>query len=333
MILTLFKKTYFIQISWVIIFAIILAVPGLFSKDFLFLPNKTLFLQISCIYPWLKINWVYQIISNILLVVLAFYVKSIFSEHQLVHRQNLLPSLLILALFHFIYPTDYLLITVVNLFLIAFSFGFLLKSFDDIKPDNSIFSAAILISIASFISYSNLIFFLLIWMSFIIFQNYNWRYFFITIIGLIGPYLFLFTWLFWFDKTDLISIEWNQFYHQFYSIPSINGLLNIIIFSILTFFVFTSLAKIIPETPSKIIAIRRKTSLSIWFVILSIYPFLLYNDKISNSLIIIPLAGLLGYYLRIVKSRRLWIDILFSIFIALIIFSKYYLIYASEILL
>ncbi len=313
-----------------IVFAVILAIPGFLQSNTNYIPQTTLFLKLSCIYPWLQINWVYQLISNLLLLALAFYIKDVFAKHELVHRQNFLPSLLVLALFNFLHPFQFQLLAVINVFLVAIAFNFLLNSFEDEHPDNSIFSASILVSLATFISYSNLIFFPFIWLSFFVFQNYSLRYLPITIIGLISPYLFLFTWLLWFDKTDLISLEWSLFNEHLYQLTHINGLFNIMILSILAFFTLVSFGKIIPETPSKIIAIRRKTTLSLWFLLFSIFPFVFFPDLISNSLFIIALAGLLGYYLRVIKTRRLWIDFLFSAFIILIIINKYS--YATKIL-
>jgi hypothetical protein len=330
-ILSLFKKTYFAQISWVVIFAIILAIPGFIQSNTAYIPQTTLFLKLICIYPWLQINWVYQLISNLLLLALAFYVKDVFSKNELVHRQNFLPSLLILALFNFLHPFQYQLLAIINLFLIVYAFDFLLKSFEDEHPDNSIFSASLLISMASLISYSNLIFIPFVWLSFFVFQNYSLRYLPITITGLISPYLFLFTYLFWFDKTDLIFIEWESIPDNLYQFISIHGIFDVVNISILGFLSFISLAKILPEIPGKIIAIRQKTSLSLWLLIFSLYPLLFFPDLISNNFFIIPLTGLLAYYLRIVKSKRLWIDFLFTSFIILIIINKY--IYATEVFL
>ncbi len=332
MILQLFKKTFFIQISWIIVFAIAFAVPHFFQNNTEYIPQTTLFLNLICFYSWLKINWLYQVISHLLLLGLAFYVKEIFAKHQLAHHSNFLSSLILIALFNFFYPFQYQFLGIVNLFLLAIAFDFILKSGDDDQVDNSIFTASFILSLASFISYSNLLIFPIIWFSFFIFQNYNWRYLPMSIVGLIIPYLFLFTWLFWFDKLELISSEWDSAYHTFYQIPQFNSIFYSIIFSILGFFLFVSLAKIIPETTAKVIDIRRKTSLSIWMMFFSLYPLIFFPDSISKNLFLIPLAGILGYYLRIVKTRRILIDIIFTTFIILLLINKYYLAYASKVL-
>lgn len=332
MILSLFKKSHFVQITWVILITIILAVPGIYQTETIFWPESTLFTKISCLAPWLKINWIYQIITNLLLILLAFYVKAVFSKHQLVHYQNYLPALLIIVLFNFSYPYAYQLAAILNLFLLALSFSFLLDSFDDEKPDNSIFSASLFLSLASFLSYSNFYFLILIWVSFFVFQNYSWRYLPISIVGLLTPYIFLFTWLFWFDKMDILFHEWNHAAEQFYQFPQFTGLFNIIILSILGFFIFASLSKIIPETPAKIIAIRRKTNITLWFLLFAFYPLLFHPDFISKNLITIPLAGLLGYYFRVVKMRRKWMDLLFTLFIIIIIANKYFRLDAFKVL-
>ena len=331
MLLSLFKKTYFVQISGIIIFAIIMAIPGFMQDKTLFWPNNTLFLKISCLHPSLQINWLYQGLQFIFLLILAFYVKFLLTKHQLVHHLNFIPSLLIIALFSFQQPYQYQLINTISLIFISLAYSFLLNGFDDEKPDNSLFTASLFIGLSSFFSYSNTYFIVLVWISFFVFQIYSWRYFPITLVGLITPYLFLFTWLYWYDKLDLVLIEWEYISEQLISTPQINNLPHIIIFSLLGFLILFSLSKIIPEIPGKIIAIRKKTSISLWFLFISLFPFIWSPDNISKNIIIIPIAGLVGYYLKTVKTRRIWIDLVFTAFILLLIFNKYYLAYAEKI--
>lgn len=333
MLLSLFKKTYFIQISGIIFFAILVSIPGFIQDQTVFWPQNTLFLKVSCLHPYLQINWIYQSLSFILLLIFAFYTKLLLSKHHLIHHLNFIPSLLIITLFSFQQPFQYQLINTISLFFIALAYSHLLESFDAEKPDNSLFTASLFISLASLFSYTNMVFILLIWISFFVFQIYNWRYLPITIIGIIIPYLFLFTWLYWIGNLDMILMEWKEISTKIYALPRINSLLNILIFSILGFLILLSLAKIIPETPGKIIAIRRKTSLSLWFLFISLFPFIWGADLISKNIILIPIAGLLGYYLRSVKRKRLWIDFIFTIFVFLLILNKYYLAYAEKIFL
>ncbi len=330
MILSLFKKTYFVQIGIIIFFAIVMAIPGFLQEKTAFWPTNTLFLKVSCLHPSLQINWLYQGLQFVVLLGLAFYVKLLLTKHQLVHHLNFIPSLLIIVLFSFQQPFEYQLINTFSLFLLAFAFSFLLNGFDDDKPDNSLFTASLFISLASFFSYSNAYFLVLVWISFFVFQIYSWRYLPITLVGLITPYLFLFTWLYWFDKLDMVIYEWEHISTQLITKPQINSLLNIIIFSILGFLILLSLSKIIPEIAGKIIAIRKKISISLWFLLISLFPFIWSPDIISKNIILIPIAGLVGYYLKTVKTRKFWIDLVFTIFILLLIFNKYYLAYAEK---
>jgi len=327
-ILKLFRQSYFVQISGIFVFAILFFIPGFMQDSTNYWPNTTIFLQTIQLTALFKANWIYQLVSDFLLLGLAFYIRSIFKQHQLIHSLNLMPILIILSFFNFQTPFEFQLANTLNLFLIAFCYSFLLQSFEDEKPDNSIFSASLFVSLASFLSYANLTLLPLIWISFFVFQNYSWRYFPISIIGLITPYLFLFTWMFWNNNSNLLLNELHQFYFQLYHIPNIHGLINIIFISVTGFFILSSLSKIIPEIPGKIISIRKKTNLSLWFLLISLYPFLFIDNSLAKNLIIIPLSGLLGYYLSQVKVRRFWIDLIFSIFIIFIVLSKYYQVYA-----
>jgi len=331
MILAFFKKSYFTQVSGVVFFAMLMAIPDFLQTQTEYIPQTTLFLKQFPLQGWWQINWLYQIINNLLLLALAFYIKHILSKHELINRRNFLSSILVIALFNFLHPFQFQLISVLNVFLLSFSLHYLLQSFEDEHPDNSIFSASLLISFASLFSYSNFIFFPFIWISFFVFQNYSIRYLPITIIGLLSPYLFFFTWLFWFNDLNIIIAEWNFINKSFFQVLQIHGILQIIIFSILGFFAFISLSKILPEVPSKIIAIRQKTTLSLWLLVFSFYPLVFFPDLVSNNFFIIAYAGLLAYYLTTLKNKRLWIDLLFTIFVILLIINKYY--YASEIFL
>jgi len=328
MILSLFHRYYFAQISWIIIFAILFAIPGFVQLNGEAWSSNTLFLKLSCLHPWLNIHWVYESIQFLSILFIAFLIKYILTNHQLVHHSNFLPSLLMIALFGFQQLFYFELIMSLNLLLLVFFYQFILQSFDEEKPDNAIFSASFFIGLATLISYNNLAFLVLIWISFVVFQNYSWRYIPISIAGIIVPYLFFLTYLFWTNQLDLISAEWTALTNYPYQLPELKNLFSIIIYSILGFLILISLSKIIPETSSKIISIRKKVSFSLWFLLISIIAMLFSNEQIVKNIFLIPLSGLLGYYLRVVKTRRRLIDLIFSLFILFLLFQKYYLAYA-----
>jgi len=328
-LLQLFHKNYFTQISWIVVFAILFAIPDFVQQSGEIWSSNTLFLKLSCLHPWLKIHWIYETIQILTVIGIAFLVKYILTSHQLVHHSNFLPSLLIIALFGFHQVFDFQLIISLNLLILVFFYQFILQSFDEEKPDNAIFSASFFIGLATLISYNNLVFLVLIWISFLVFQNYSWRYIPISLTGIIVPYLFFFTYLFWTSQLHLINTEWTALANYPYRLPQINDVFSIIIYSILGFLIFISLSKIIPETSSKIISIRKKVSFSLWFLLISIIVMLFSNEPIVKNIFLIPLSGLLGYYLRIVKTKRKLIDFVFSLFILFLLFQKYYLAYAT----
>lgn len=331
MVLSLFKKSYFIQISWIIIFSILLTIPSFFQSNTTFIPQSTIFLKLICFYPWFKISWLYQLISYISLLSLAFYIKNFLARNSLISRQNFIPSLVIILLFNIFHPFQYQLLSIIFIFLITIFISFLLNSFEDDNPDNSIFSASIILSLASFFSYSAFLLFPIIWISFFIFKNLRLRYFFMSLVGLIIPYIFLVAYLFWCNKLDLLSAEINTIEKYFFHIYHFTGLLHFIILVLLVFFAFVSLINIIPEISSKLIEIRYKTVLFIWIFAIGLYTFIFYPDTISNSIIIVAFPALLGHYLFSIKKQRLWIDLIFTTLVILIFINRY--IYVIESLL
>ncbi len=332
MLLRLFHKNYYTQISLLILFTVAFAIPDFIQKTGENWSDNTLFLRLSCLHPWIRISWVYESLQLLVLLAIAFIIKHTLTAHQLIHQSNFLPGLILISLFGFHQLFDFQILTSINLFLLILAYSHLLKSYDDDQPDNALFSASFFIGLATFISYTNIVFLVLVWISFFVFQNYSLRYLLITIIGLIVPHLFFATWLFWFDQLPLLEKEWQTTSNFSYQLPQFNDLFLIITYAILGFFIFLSLSKIIPETSSKIISIRKKVSLSLWFLALSIIILLFSADPIVKNAYLIPLSGLLGYYLRSVKNRRNLIDTIFSLFIFFLLFQKYYLAYAPSLL-
>jgi len=323
MVLSIFKKSYFIQISWIIIFSILLAIPSFFQSYTLFIPKSTIFLKLICFYPWFKISWLYQFVSYLLLLAFSFYFKRFLASNLLISRHNFIPSLLVLLLFNVFHPFQYQVLSIIFIFLLTISISFLLKSSEDEIPDNNIFGAALSLSLASFLSYSAIILFPIIWISFLIFKTLKIRYLFMTLIGLAIPYIFLLTYLFWCDSLDVLFQEINNIETHYFHIYHISGLFNLAILFLLVFFTFLSLSKIISETSSKLIEIRRKTILFLWIFAFGLYTFFFYPDTISNSIIIIAFPAILGHYLIGVKKQRLWIDFIFTILLILIIINRY----------
>ena len=323
MVLSIFKKSYFIQISWIIIFSILLAIPAFFQSNTLFIPKSTIFLKLICFYPWFKINWIYQLFSYLLLLSFALYIRRFLATNLLINRHNFIPSLLVLLLFNVFYPFQYQALSVVFIFLVSISISLLIKSSENETPDNNIFGAALTLSLASFLSYSAIILFPIIWISFFIFKTLKIRYLFMTLIGLSIPYLFLLTYLFWCNSLDILFEEINAIENLYFHINQISGLLNLAILFLLLFFTFISLSKIISETSSKLIEIRRKTILFLWIFAFGLYTFIFYPDTISNNIIIIALPAILGHYLIKIKKQRLWIDFIFTILVILIIINRY----------
>lgn len=205
MLLRLFHKNYFTQISLLILFAVVFAVPDFIQKTGAEWSDNTLFLRLSCLHPWIKTIWVYESLQLLAIIGIAFFIKYIFTAHQLIHHSNFLPGLILISLFGFHQLFDFQILTSINLFLLILAYSHLLKSFDDDKPDNALFSASFYIGLATFISYTNILFLLLVWISFFVFQNYSWRYLPITIAAIIVPYLFFASWLFWFDQLSLLE--------------------------------------------------------------------------------------------------------------------------------
>ena len=77
MLLRLFHKNYYTQISLLVVFAAVFAVPDFIQKTGANWSDNTLFLRLSGLHSWLKITWVYESLQLLILVGLAFFIKYI----------------------------------------------------------------------------------------------------------------------------------------------------------------------------------------------------------------------------------------------------------------
>jgi hypothetical protein len=184
----------------------------------------------------------------------------------------------------------------------------------------TVFNIGTLLSVASMFYLPSFIFVLLIWVGFIIYRIISWREWFISILGLIFPYIFLGTYYFWNDcllskivsyKNALSLINFQDFHLSLYTL---------IIVSFLGIILILSLFKFITTINEKQIKIRKFLSFIIWFFLISsisLLPSVKYG--ILSYMVMIPSASvLITLYLSNAK-KHLWAEgILISLTLLLI---------------
>jgi len=259
-------------------------------------------------------------ITIALLITEALLLNHMLSKNDLIPKNSYLGAyifIIISSLFSDIILLNPVLI--INIFIIT-AIGMFLPVYEKHEAYATVFNIGTIISVASMFYFPSFILIVLIWVGFIIFRIFSWREWFISILGLILPYIFLGTFYFWNDcfesklesyKNALSLISFHDFHLSLYVI---------IIVSFLGIILLLSLFKFIVTIGEKQIRIRKYLSFIIWFFLISciaILPSAKYS--ILSYIMIIPSASILiTLYLSNTK-KQLWAEgILISLALLLI---------------
>ena len=320
-----FNSGYPVRYLIVFIIACIIWLPSLISPHFIFEQNSVIgFFDLNN--EFMRSNSKYFIwISFIFTVLSAVAINQILKEYDLVNINNT-TGLILFVLFASVIPlfTSVNFYVLLNLILILFIQGVLKLSLIE-NPVSVVFNSSFFLGIAS-LFFSPLIFLIIIiWIALIMNMHTDIRNFIISIIGLLLPYLFVFTWFFW---NDTLIENWNQIIVQLsnYHLNIQNWKLNVFDLVMLLFplmLIIFSILKIINKLGEKSNYTRRNTLVILYFLgLLTIIIILFSGSSLALLLLAIPATIIVSIALNAVERfKRL--NIFFTIFIFLIILYHY----------
>ena len=322
MILKLFKQSYFAQIALLIGLATIIWLPAFIKPHTAISSHSNLFTDFLFSQTLISHPLPGIVLGFIVLLSSAFLLATIFSNHQLTHRNSFLSGFLFVL---FLSRTPEHLgfhPALITLLLLLLGLKKLLDNFKSLRSYNLLLSASILFSLASLFTPSVLLLFPVIWISLIIFQSFNWRSIPISLIGLLSPYLFIASAYFWFDNGLLFMKQMEHLLTQLLSLPKMPTWLEIAELTISTALLFLASSLILPRIGNQVISIRKKTSFMYLFLGISILISFFSLDILAREIVIAPFAAILGFYFSAVK-RQFWADVFISLVFLLVLFQNY----------
>ncbi len=260
------------------------------------------------------------VISILLLSFQAVYLSILMQKHNLVERNNWIPSILYLVLSIITMNGILTNIVISNLFILLM-FGRLFDSFQSIKGVDNVMLSSFYVTISSLFYYPSIILILAIFICLIIFRHINWRHFVSILLGMFIPILYLATFYFLTDELfvqyNLITQMWSEIFAHLHEIV----LDRIILTLIISFFLFLSIFHLSLHQQGKLIKIRKKTSVLITFSIFSIIMLLISTQPTAQSLlnIILLLSATFSIYLIEVKKQLVSTILFWSIVLTTIL--------------
>jgi len=292
MILKSLKNSHSYLIVTLILFSLFFFTSSYFNKEFKNIPQ------------------IFQYFS-IFILVLSFLFTTFFSIalNNLIYEKDVIkkPNF-VLAFVFLLLNTPF----VINYKMIIFSFllllflNNLLKLYKQKQPYSIVFNAGIILSLLSFYIPHTLILFPLIILSTLIFRNINWRIIVISILSLLVPYLFVWTYqLFFHPDPNLFFPIFNFKYISINFDISFYPLHQQIWFSALAIVVLFSVFELFKWMYKKSIRSRESFTIIIFFLLISIFIFLFTKNIESVFLVFIPLSIIMANFFVYYKKSRL----------------------------
>ena len=290
MILKSLKNSHSYLIVTLILFSLFFFTSSYFNKEFKNIPQ------------------IFQYFS-IFILVLSFLFTTFFSIalNNLIYEKDVIkkPNF-VLAFVFLLLNTPF----VINYKMIIFSFllllflNNLLKLYKQKQPYSIVFNAGIILSLLSFYIPHTLILFPLIILSTLIFRNINWRIIVISILSLLVPYLFVWTYQLFFHQELLFPIFNFKYISINFEISSY-PLHQQIWFSVLAIVVLFSVFELFKWMYKKSIRSRESFTIIIFFLLISIFIFLFTKNTESVFLVFIPLSIIMANFFVYYKKSRL----------------------------
>jgi hypothetical protein len=215
---------------------------------------------------------------------------------------------------------------------ILFSHTFILFGLIRIAQSNRLdealgkyFEAGTFFSIASLFYFPSILLYPTVWVALIVIRPFVWREWLTSLLGLLLPYLFAFTWYFWFDGLNLFVFG-KIFYPSQDFIPNPSAWSGFTTTTVVAWLVLSGLSLWFLLTkgwPLNTILSKNMLVVFIWLLLLSTLAFLMAPayEILYFSLIALPLSVIISNYFVQLKWN-LFADLLLITLITLIIIDS-----------
>ena len=257
--------------------------------------------------------------SNVLLFIIGLLMamgwNNALSERGVFKNVTIIPAFLFIILSSVFSLSSFWLCAFIFLFVL----NKLMLCFQQERPYGLLFDSGFLIGLATVINPICIFFFMLTYVAVMVYSTINWRNFLIPIIGLFTPFLFIWTYGFYFDSLpDLIDY---YFSYIKWSLPTIEYSLAFLIWStlvlLLFFFAIRELAQWLTMK-----SLRSRKSFYIFFAysICAFVGFFFVQDSWNYLLLFsLPFTVLTANYFLFIE-KRWWYE---SLFILILISTVY----------
>jgi len=315
--LNFFKKGLPDRYIVLTVFALLMWSPVLLNKSQLFSvdhPFLNISYQIDGIYSYLIYG-----LSFLIIIISSLTVNHLANEAEFTGQQITMAMFFFLVLV-FSFPGFVLSapVVMVNLILI-FVFGNLFKLSGTPNQVALSFDSGFLLGLSSLVFFPVVFLLLLVWVAFLIHRANAWRNYVVSLMGLLTPYVFLFTWLFWTDSLAVNVIPDSRFFSIIFIWIEQTTWLEKIIFVLIFFVTVFSIIKVVNEQIEKNIVLRRNLIIVEYGLVIIFVVILIFSKNLTTGVFLTaPAAWLIShtsYHLKKTKRMNIFLIVLLVLII------------------
>ena len=262
-----------------------------------------------------------SIVAILLVSLQAIVINYLLIKNNLSFRNNLLPSFIFILLSGSTLSITQLSAPLFASLFVLLAIAELIGMYELKDPFTECFNASFFITIASFFYFPAISFFLLIWITFLIYRVLSWREWIISFVGFFAGCILVWFYFFWNNQEQVIWHEVKQFFaYPEHFIVQISRPVYII-WGIIILIFLGSLSNLMNHINEKVIAIRRKYWVVIFSFIIAILSFVYANQQYRFHIIFftIPVTIIINYALLNRKRQRRSELLLWLLTIAIIV--------------
>jgi hypothetical protein len=323
MLTKIFGSNSIFSLVILILLTIVLWSRMLFSNIFItsYIPASPFYNQLCTLLGNMNIIAFFLCIGMVIFQ--ALLLNNILIENELLPRKTYMAAFL-----YVLYISSFRDIVVFHPVLIAFlllsaALFNLMKLYDRKEGYSLVFNIAFFVSLASLFYFPAIVFILFIWACFIVYRLFSWREWFISILGLLLPYLFLGTYYFWTERLQEKIAEYEQAFSviNFHELsPSFSAWIILGFSALMILFSVFRILRLINE---KAIRIRKQLAIILWLFVISYLAMTLSpHYRIFGFLsLVAPLSVLVSVYIASVR-KELRSEIILWLLLALVVFNR-----------
>lgn len=320
MIVSVFKRNYFLQFVLLIIVALLLWLPAFITPVPIMYKgcfDMPFFDAIVAFFP--TQNIVNTIVCFLLVVLQGLLINYIFTFYQLSQKTSFFPAFIYIILM----SSDYRFmtlnsITFANMFIILTLLAFL-KCYNKNEGLDEIYFSSVLLAVATLFYSPVVLLVFWLWVGLFNFKIYKLRSFFVSIFGFLTPFLVLFVYYYLTDNNEVITSFVSQ---HFALLPEWNFLTQpiqmvyiVYLFLLLVPAFFITLAT---KNDQKL-SVRKRISTILLLFVFSLLPFVYDVSSPTMSLIFVPSATYMLTIFFFNIKRNIYSDLYIAVLLILTI--------------